>query len=127
MALSFKRILIVDDIDQTRRRLKSMLRKMGMTNVDEASNGDAAWDMIEKAQKDQRPYEIIMSNWEMTPINGLELFKKTRKKEIPFLMMMTETKKELVMAGIEAGVGHYIVKPFSEKTLRDKIGHLVMK
>jgi len=71
------------------------------------------------------PPDLIISDWNMVPVTGLDLLKKVRSdaklKHIPFIMVTAESKTENVIAAKQAGVSNYIVKPFNAETLRAKI------
>ena len=80
-------------------------------------------DTLEKVK--EKKYELIISDWNMEPMTGLELLKNIRNNEttknIPFLMVTAESKVENVIAAKQAGVSNYIVKPFNAETLKTKL------
>jgi two-component system chemotaxis response regulator CheY len=80
-------------------------------------------DTLEKVK--EKKYELIISDWNMQPMTGLELLKNIRNNEttknIPFLMVTAESKVENVIAAKQAGVSNYIVKPFNAETLKTKL------
>jgi two-component system chemotaxis response regulator CheY len=61
----------------------------------------------------------------MPNMTGIEFLRAVRSddrfKEIPFIMLTTEGKKQDVIEAVNAGVSNYIVKPFNPDTLYDKI------
>jgi two-component system chemotaxis response regulator CheY len=61
----------------------------------------------------------------MEPMTGFELLKRVRSdpnlSATPFIMVTAESKTENVIAAKQAGVNHYIVKPFNADTLKNKI------
>ncbi len=113
-------ILIVDDYKTMLRIIRNLLRQLEFTNVDEATDGSAAL-----ARLREKPYGLVISDWNMQPMTGLELLKAVRAdpklKDIPFIMITAESKTENVIAAKEAGVNNYIVKPFNAETLHKKI------
>jgi two-component system, chemotaxis family, chemotaxis protein CheY len=113
-------ILIVDDYKTMLRIIHSLLTQLGFNNIDEASDGSMAIEMIK-----EKKYELIISDWNMKPTTGLELLKNVRANEniknIPFLMITAESKIENIMAAKQAGVSNYIVKPFNAETLKTKL------
>lgn len=114
-------ILIVDDYTTMLRIIKNLLKQLGFDNVDEATDGTAALDKI-KAKE----YGLVISDWNMEPMTGLELLKQVRGsaaeyKNVPFIMVTAESKTENVVAAKQAGVNNYIVKPFNAETLKTKI------
>jgi two-component system chemotaxis response regulator CheY len=120
MALKDMRVFIVDDYTTMLRILRNLLRQLDINSVEEATNGDTAYHMLQKS-----PPDLIISDWNMVPVTGLELLKKVRAdaklKHIPFIMVTAESKTENVIAAKQAGVSNYIVKPFNAETLRAKI------
>lgn len=120
MALKDMRVFIVDDYNTMLRILRNLLRQLDINNVEEATNGDTAYQMLQRT-----PTDLIISDWNMAPVTGLDLLKKVRSdaklRHIPFIMVTAESKTENVIAAKQAGVSNYIVKPFNAETLRAKI------
>jgi two-component system chemotaxis response regulator CheY len=116
------KILIVDDMAAMRKILKTLLSQLGYKNVDEAEDGKQA---LEKLRKNPDYYDLLITDWNMPNMTGIELVQEVRKdpqlKHIPILMVTAEAKKENVLMAIKAGVNNYIVKPFTAETLKDKI------
>ena len=114
------RVVIVDDYNTMLRILRNLLRQLEINNVEEATDGDTAFQLIQKVTPD-----LIISDWNMTPVTGLDLLRRVRGdaklKHIPFIMVTAESKTENVIAAKQAGVSNYIVKPFNADTLRAKI------
>lgn len=119
-------ILIVDDYSTMLRIIKNLLNQLGFNNIHEASNGK---DALEKIQGINPPPKLIISDWNMEPICGLDLLKTIRAndnyKNIPFIMVTAESKAENVMAAKQAGASNYIVKPFNAATLKQKLNSVL--
>lgn len=118
-------ILIVDDYTTMLRIIKNLLKQLGFNNVDEATDGTVALEKI-KAKE----YGLVISDWNMEPMTGLELLKQVRASEaafknVPFIMVTAESKTENVVAAKQAGVNNYIVKPFNAETLKTKIASVL--
>lgn len=117
-------ILIVDDYKTMLRILKNLLRQMGFNNVDEATDGTTAMKML-RTQK----YDMVIADWDMTPMNGLQLLREVRanstSKNTPFIMMSSENGHDYVIQAKEAGVSNYIVKPFNKETLKSKMESVI--
>ena len=114
-------VLIVDDYKTMLRIIGNLLRQIGFRNIDEATDGTMALNSM----KNKR-YELVISDWNMEPMTGLELLKQVRAKgddntNVPFIMVTAESKTENVVAAKKAGVNNYIVKPFNADTLKQKI------
>src|SRR5580698_1737308 len=114
------RVVIVDDYTTMLRILRNLLRQLEISNVEEATDGDTAFHMMQKA-----PPDLIISDWNMVPVTGLDLLRRVRAdaklRHIPFIMVTAESKTENVIAAKQAGVSNYIVKPFNAETLKGKI------
>ena len=115
-------ILVVDDYQTMIRIIKNLLKQLGFANVDEASDGKAALEKIAA-----KPYGLIISDWNMEPMTGLDLLKQVRGggNKVPFIMVTAESKTENVLAAREAGVNNYIVKPFNADTLKTKLSSVL--
>lgn len=113
-------ILIVDDYKTMLRIIRNLLKQLGFENVDEATDGSMALQKLR-----QKQYELVISDWNMEPMSGLQLLKEVRAdaklKDVPFIMVTAESKKENVVAARQAGVTNYIVKPFNAATLKTKL------
>ena len=117
-------ILIVDDYSSMLRILKSILNQFGLLNVDEANNGQEALQKIKEKQ-----YNIIMSDWNMEPISGMELLREVRGKtpDSTFIMVTAKGEHADVINAKKAGVSNYIVKPFSPEVLKNKLVSILPK
>lgn len=118
-------ILIVDDYTTMLRIIKNLLKQLGFNNVDEATDGTMALEKIKG-----KHYGLVISDWNMEPMTGLELLKQVRSSndnfsKVPFIMVTAESKTENVIAAKQAGVNNYIVKPFNAETLKTKIASVL--
>lgn len=118
------KIMIVDDYSTMLRILRNLLRQLEFNNVDEANNGDEALQKLREGS-----YNLIISDWNMAPMTGLDLLKQVRAdaklKHIPFIMVTAESKTDNVIAAKQAGVSNYIVKPFNAETLKSKMSSVL--
>ena len=114
------KILVVDDFATMRKVVRNMLRQLGCENVNEAENGEEGFRM---AQSDE--YGLIVSDWNMPVMTGLEFLKACRQEEktktTPFLMVTAEALKENIIQAIQAGASNYIVKPFTPQVFEEKL------
>ena len=113
-------VLIVDDYKTMLRIVGNLLKQLGFSNVDEATDGSMALTMFKN-----KNYGLIISDWNMEPMSGLDLLKQVRvstaNNNVPFIMVTAESKTENVIAAKQAGVSNYIVKPFNAETLKAKM------
>lgn len=115
------KILVVDDFPTMRKIVKTLMKQNGFTNFTEAEDGAQAYSMLEK----EGDYEMVVSDWNMPNMTGLELLKAVRGnaklKHLPFLMVTAEAEKENIIEAVKAGVSNYVVKPFTAITLKEKL------
>ncbi len=113
-------VLIVDDYKTMLRIIRNLMKQLGFGNVDEATDGSAALQKLR-----DKKYGLIISDWNMEPMTGLQLLQGVRAdgelKAMPFVMITAESKTENVIAAKQAGVNNYIVKPFNAATLKSKL------
>jgi two-component system chemotaxis response regulator CheY len=126
------KILIVDDMVTMRRILKKHLISLGFTNFNEAHDGTKALTLIKTGIELGVSFDLIISDWNMPGMTGLDLLKEVRAmdgeiKNVPFLMITNETKQGNVVLAVQAGVNGYIGKPFSAHILYEKIQNLCSK
>ena len=119
------RILIVDDSSTMRRIIGNVVQQLGFAkeDFDEAEDGVVAWKLF----KENNNYDVVLTDWNMPNMNGLELVKTIRStdKKVPIVMITTEGGKGEVITALKAGVNNYIVKPFSAEILKEKLDGLV--
>ena len=117
------KILIVDDSRAAREIVRKMLVQLGYQNIDEATDGSAALEMLEK-----QGYELVISDWNMEPMNGQKLLENVRAirslKELPFIIMTALPTIEKIIDAKNARVTAFINKPFSIGQLRTKMSQV---
>jgi two-component system chemotaxis response regulator CheY len=117
-------ILVVDDYNTMRRIIRNLLKQLGFDNVDEAADGGEAFKKLS-----EKPFHLVISDWNMEPVSGIQLLKQVRAsdklKNLPFIMVTAESKPENVIAAKQAGVSNYIVKPFNAETLKVKMSSVI--
>ncbi len=114
------KVLLVDDFSTMRRIIKNLLKEVGFTDIDEAENGNTALEKLKGGD-----FDFVISDWNMPVMTGIDLLRAVRAdgslKDMPFLMVTAEAKQENIVEALQAGVSNYIVKPFTSKTLQEKI------
>ena len=116
------KLLVVDDSSTMRRIIKNTLARLGYKDILEGEDGVQGW-----AAMDANPdIDMLITDWNMPEMNGLELVKKVRADDrftdIPIIMVTTEGGKAEVITALKAGVNNYIVKPFTPQVLKEKLG-----
>lgn len=114
-------VLVVDDYKSMVRIVRGLLNQLGFHNVDEALDGPSALALIKS-----KTYGLVLSDWNMQPMSGLELLQEVRADDrtrtLPFVMVTAEAKAENVVAARQAGVNNYVIKPFTLAVLKQKLG-----
>ena len=117
-------VLIVDDFLTMRRIVRKILRDLDFEDIIEAEDGSAAMEVLQRTSVD-----LIISDWNMPKMTGLELLKQVRSteslKDTPFLMLTAEAQKENIVEAIKAKVSNYIVKPFTAASLQEKLAKIL--
>lgn len=110
------KFLVVDDSSTMRRIIKNSLKRIGFEDIVEAENGR---DALEKLTD----VDIILTDWNMPEMDGLEFVKRVRgsNQSIPILMVTTNAAKDDIVEALKHGVNNYIVKPFTPETLKEKV------
>ena len=113
--------LVIDDSRAIRMILGRTLNRFGY-EVCSAANGREALDMI--GQQDLA-LSVILVDWNMPEMNGLDFVKTIRSnpryREVPLMMVTTETEIEQMYRALEAGVNEYVMKPFTDEVIADKL------
>lgn len=116
--------LVADDAgfirDLVKRALKSQFVQC---QIDEAPNGRKAQGLLNRNR-----YDLVLCDWEMPEMSGLELLSWLRATETereesktPFIMVTSRGDKSHVVKAVEAGVSDYIGKPFSNEQIMKKV------
>ena len=120
------RILVVDDEEEIRNLLQGVLRDIGIVRVHLAENGAMAWRRLSRSELD---YDLVISDWLMPRMDGLELLNKMRKcgSKTPLMMLTVKVTVESVAAAKAAGVTIYLAKPFTYSDFSKKISALAKR
>ncbi len=125
------KVLICDDMLTMRMIIKKTLTTLGFTSISDFSDGAKAWAGLEDAAAKGEPFQLILSDWNMPNMTGIDLLKKVRGDErfkaLPFLLITAENEKSQVMEAIQAGVSQYVVKPFTPEALKEKLESVYKK
>jgi phosphoserine phosphatase RsbU/P len=114
------KLLIADDDPVSRRLLQASLEKWGY-DVNSAVNGSAAWKIMQEPQ----PPQLLVLDWLMPDIDGLELCRRARKmkplQSCYIILLTSRATKSDIVEGLEAGADDYITKPFDPGELRARV------
>jgi len=117
-------ILIAEDYQVMRSTIKGILRQMGFSSFEEAMDGTSALALLKKA-----PIDIIISDWNMPNMTGIELLEFVRStesiKNTPFLLITANNQRDMILEALEKKASDYLIKPFSPDLLKKKISRFV--
>jgi two-component system, chemotaxis family, chemotaxis protein CheY len=112
--------LILDDSRTLRRILGDMLRQLGL-EVSEAADGREALQLLEQ---DGLP-DVVLVDWNMPTMNGLEFVQAVRAQDrlrnLPLMMVTTETEMDQMATALSAGANEYLMKPFNRDSVTEKL------
>ena len=112
--------LVVDDFDSMRKVTINQLKQLGATRIVEAGNGAEALKMLAK-----HPVTMVLSDWNMPVMSGLELLLSIRASEthfaLPFLMITAEAERDRVMQAVQSGVSELLVKPYTSGRFGERV------
>jgi DNA-binding response OmpR family regulator len=115
-------VLVVDDNAHMRTLVRQVLTAMGIGSTREASDGMAAFAMLKERRAD-----VIITDWMMEPLNGIEFVRLLRTAadspdpEVAVIMLTGHTERSRIVEARDAGVDELLAKPFSPRALFDRV------
>ncbi|HKN20008.1 MAG TPA: response regulator [Terracidiphilus sp.] len=116
------RALIVDDSRFVRGFLRGMLEERGFA-CDEAADGRAALELLHG----DLTFQLALVDWNMPVMNGLEMLRQLRAdgfRDLKVMMVTTEAENDYIVRALEAGADEYLMKPFDDRALDEKLAML---
>ncbi len=118
-----KKILAVDDSGSLRQMLTFSLRTGGYQVIDAIDGVDG----LAKAKATQ--FDLVLTDQNMPNMDGLTLIRSLRElpayRQVPILMLTTESSPEMKNKGREAGANGWLVKPFDPNRLLEVVGKCI--
>ncbi len=121
-----KKVMIIDDSNTMRKIISRSLRQAGLEfeTILEAGDGQIALDLL-----NQETPDIILSDINMPNMNGIEFLKEKATneniKDIPVIMITTESGNDIISEAISLGAKGSIKKPFTPDEVQSVIGGLI--
>lgn len=115
-------VLIVDDSRIIRNVMKNILAERGIPeeSIREAPDGREAMRILA-----EQPIHLVLLDWNMPNLNGLDLVKMLRAKEqfkdLPIIMITSEAARYNVLEAVKAGVSDYVIKPVTGRAVLEKV------
>ena len=117
------KLIVADDSRLVRGIVEKIVASMGFDAV-LAANGREAMDLLETGG-----IRLVLLDWNMPIMNGIDVIKKMRSDErfrqIPVLMVSTESEDERIQQALAAGAQGYLPKPFTPEQLTEAIGRVL--
>ncbi len=113
------RILVADDDGVSRKVLERYLQQWGY-ELSIAHDGEEAWRLFQ-----QGDYPIVITDWMMPGVDGIELIRRIRKSEqadcVYTILLSSRSQKEDLVEGMDAGADDFVTKPFDRDELRVRL------
>lgn len=116
-------VLLIDDDEILLETAQDTFKALG-AQAEVAISGSEGLSLLEKNIKEEKPFNIIILDWKMPGMNGLELTKKIREKagnDIPILLVSAYDWSTIEEDAKKAGVNGFISKPLFRSSLYKKI------
>lgn len=124
-------IVIADDSKAIVILLRQELKALGYKNIWDAENGKETLQRLSEIESQGKSVDILIVDWRMPEMDGLELVQYLRAKKkyetVPILMIAGEKEVAQVIKALTSGVTDYILKPFDEQSLSQKLESLYNK
>jgi two-component system chemotaxis response regulator CheY len=119
-----KTVLVVDDSRIMRNIVKNTFTELKIPcEYLEAENGKKALQLLETNK-----VSLVFLDWNMPEMDGMEFLKRVRSmpdyKELPIIMVTSESAKYNVVEALQNGATDYIVKPVREKVFMEKLAEI---
>ncbi len=117
------RMIVADDDEDVCRNIVKTMSQTGVV-TDYATDGETAIQMMRSNREAGRPYDLILLDWQMPNLNGLEtarLIRKNYSEKIPILILTAYDWGEIEEEAIEVGINHFMPKPFFMSTFKTAI------
>ncbi len=117
------RILLVEDSIPSMNLTKGMLHDLGIRHISTAKNGVEALKLLGTLDGDDKFIDLVLCDWNMPEMSGVELLRQIRSSDpdLLFMMITGEADRASVAEAKALGVNGYIKKPFSPGELRKKL------
>jgi two-component system chemotaxis response regulator CheY len=115
------RAMVVDDSKAMRTVLSRMLRACGYDEIAQAANGVEAFRTL----RDTGSFDVVLVDWNMPEMSGIEFIRRVRNSGVlehaSVVMVTSETAIEKVAEALASGADEYLMKPFTQDALLEKI------
>ncbi len=117
------RLLVVDDEEETCRNIQYLMKDTEVS-VDMQNSGENAADIIYEALAEGNPYHMVLLDWKMPGIDGMETARRIRDRvpeNLPILLLTAHDWDSIEEEALRAGINGFLAKPFFVSALKEKI------
>lgn len=121
------RMIVADKDKSIREDVVRVMEKAGVS-IDSAVDGKSSLEMIRKESRNGNPYDVILLDWRLLGVNGLETIRRMREngiKKIPIMVFTAYDFSEIDREVMEAGMDHFMMKPFFISNFKRVISQIV--
>ena len=121
------KVLVVDDDPVACEHAKLILEELGIA-VDTVLNGNDAIEMIKLHQARREPYNVLLVDWRMPDIDGIEVTRRVRElggNESAIIILTAYSWEEVIDEALQAGVDRFMSKPLFANTVMDEFSQAV--
>src|SRR5581483_4521030 len=120
-AIPMQDAIVIDDSRAIRMILSRALQRLGFEPL-QAANGEEALAILEQRRDSIR---LALVDWNMPGMSGLEFIRTvradSRNSSLVLIMVTTETEIDQMTTALESGANEYVMKPFTDEIIADKI------
>lgn len=120
MELPSWNVLVVDDDELLCKMAADTLKSMGIQNAEWTLSGDKAIKLILERHKNDEDYQLILLDWKLPDINGIQVAKEIRRMfeaNVPILLISAYDWSEFETEARAAGINGFVSKPLFKSTL----------
>ena len=117
------KLIVADDDEEVCYHIVKAMSKVGVV-TDFATNGHTAVQMMREHREAGQPYDMILLDWKMPTLDGIEtarLIRKNYPDKIPILLLTAYDWSDIEQEAVEIGVDHFMPKPFFMSTFKEAV------
>ncbi len=122
-----EKMLVADDDEEVCLNIAGVMKKNNV-QTDYSVDGRTVVEMMRAAREDGHPYDLVLLDWKMPELDGLEtarLIRENYPEKIPILLFTAYDWGEIEQEAAEIGIHHFMPKPFFVSTLKEAVGRIM--
>jgi len=121
------RMIVTDDDEEVCHGIVRAMSRAGV-ETDYATDGETAVRMMREHREAGNPYDLILLDWKMPALDGLEtarLIRKNYSEKIPILLLTAYDWSDIEAEAVEIGIDHFLPKPFFMSTFKGAVRRIM--